>query len=108
MFNNVISFSYFYYSTFEIVTYFNFVLIIVIILVYRSFWYIQRQSVFEEFFIDLLSGLKAAYLAENFEDIICRLTKELFIFFELYAALERWPLINSRSNFAKVIYFLLN
>lgn len=66
----------------------------------------QRQKVFEEFFIDLISGLKAAYLAEGYEDIICRLTKELSILFELFAALERWPLLNSKSNFTKVLLLL--
>lgn len=62
----------------------------------------KRQPVFQDFFSDLISRLKAAYLVENMEDVVCRLTREFTVLLDLFAALERHPLTNSTLSLIKV------
>ena len=64
----------------------------VIIPIEKSDWYLERQPLLLELLSDSIARVKAAFLVEGLEDLICRCTRELKTIFLLFGALERWPL----------------
>ncbi|KAI1720294.1 c9orf72-like protein family domain-containing protein [Ditylenchus destructor] len=67
-----------------------------------SDWYLDRQDVFQEFFVDTISRFKAAYLVESLEDLVFRTTREFSAIFDYFAALEKWPLANRNLSLIKI------
>ncbi|MFH4975965.1 hypothetical protein AB6A40_002674 [Gnathostoma spinigerum] len=70
-------------------------------------WYMKRQNTIEMMFTDIVPRLKAAYLTECFEDLVCRMMMEFTQLLRVLGVAENYPLYPSMEDFKlKNTYFM--
>uniref|UniRef100_A0A8R1TJN3 Uncharacterized protein n=1 Tax=Onchocerca volvulus TaxID=6282 RepID=A0A8R1TJN3_ONCVO len=61
-------------------------------------WYVERQNVIEEAFIDIIPRLRVSHLTENKEDFIHRTTKEISKLMSFIGVCEACPLLRNAHD----------
>ncbi|PIO75690.1 hypothetical protein TELCIR_02248 [Teladorsagia circumcincta] len=62
--------------------------------VFRQEWYLERQPFLESAVLDTVPKIKAAMIAEEWEDVVVRANAELTRLMHLITVLDRYPLVS--------------
>ncbi|PIO62074.1 hypothetical protein TELCIR_16383 [Teladorsagia circumcincta] len=62
--------------------------------VFRQEWYLERQPFLESAVLDTVPKIKAAMIAEEWEDVVVRANAELTRLMHLISVLDRYPLVS--------------